>query len=243
MSVTTQTLRYEADGLAMEGHLACPAGPGPFPAVLVYPAAPGLGTQVRDSAEALAALGYVALGCDFYGAGTFFDDIDEATAILYPIMREQPQKMRARAMGAYEALIARPEVDASRVAAIGYCLGGALAMHVARSGAPIRAAVGFHGGIMAADPAEEAKIRAEVLMCTGSLDSGAPTEVREAFVASMAAAGVACRMSVYEGVYHSFTNPDADSYGKPDYARYDPVARARAWGEMLELFDQTMRPD
>jgi dienelactone hydrolase len=224
----------------MEGHFAYPAGAGPRPGVLVYPAAPGLGTQVKNSAEALAELGYAALGCDFYGHGRFFDDIDEATAILYPIMREQPQKMGARALGAYEALIARPEVDAGKVAAIGYCLGGAMAMALARTGAPLRAVVGFHGGIAAGEAADNAKIKASVLMCTGSEDSGAPAPVREAFLAAMAAAGVELQMSVYDGVYHSFTNPDADSYGKPDYARYDPAARAQAWSEMLELFDRTM---
>jgi dienelactone hydrolase len=224
----------------MEGHFAYPARSGTRPGVLVYPAAPGLGTQVKNSAEALAALGYTALGCDFYGQGRFFEDIDEATDILYPIAREHPQKMRARALGAYEALIGRAEVDAGRVAAIGYCLGGVLAMTLARTGAPLRAVVGFHGGISAGEPSENAQIKASVLMCTGSLDSGAPTPVREAFVAAMAAAGVEHQVSVYEGVYHSFTNPDADSYGKPHYARYDPIARAQAWGEMLALFERTM---
>jgi dienelactone hydrolase len=72
------------------------------------------------------------------------------------------------------------------------------------------------------------------------MDSGAPTPVREAFAAAMAEAGVELTMSVYDGVYHSFTNPDADSYGKPDYARYDAAARAKAWDEMLALFGRTM---
>ena len=196
---------------------------------------------MRTTAEDLAGLGYAALGCDFYGQARFYGDIDEATAILYPLMRETPQNIRNRAVGAYDALIARPEVDAGKVAAIGFCLGGAMAMALARTGAPLSAVVGFHGGIQAGEAADNAKIKAPVLMCTGSMDSGAPTDVREAFMAAMDAAGVEHVMSVYEGVYHSFTNPDADSYGKPDYARYDPATRAKAWAEMLELFERTMR--
>jgi len=55
---------------------------GQRPGVPVFPAAPGLGNQVRNSALRLAELGYVALGCDLYGGGRFFTDIEPPLDLL-----------------------------------------------------------------------------------------------------------------------------------------------------------------
>jgi dienelactone hydrolase len=117
--ITAQKLQYQADGLEMSGWLAQDdRRTDQRPAVLVFPAAPGLGMQVREAAERLAALGYVALGCDLYGGGRFFDDVDEALMLLTPL-RTRADGVRARAGAALAALVAQPVVDPARVAAIG----------------------------------------------------------------------------------------------------------------------------
>jgi len=242
VTVQTRALHYQADGLAMTGWLAQDDGRTDRRAgVLVFPAAPGLGTQVRDAAERLAGLGYVALGCDLYGGGRFFDDVDEALVLLAPL-RTHAEGVRARAGGALAALAAQPTVDPARVAAIGYCFGGIMALELARGGADLAAVVGFHTPLRAIDPSRPIHIKGQVLICTGSEDREANLQDRAAFEAEMRQGGVDWRMSLYGGVYHSFTNPDADSYGKPDYARYNARAHARSWQEMLTLFDESLGP-
>jgi dienelactone hydrolase len=239
----THALPYRADGLAMSGWLAWnETATERRPGVLVFPAAPGLGVQVKAAAERLAGLGYVALGCDLYGEGRFYDEIDEAMALL-TALRTRLDGVRARARGGFDALCALPQVDTSRIAAIGYCFGGLMSLELARSGADLAAVAGFHSPLETERPQDAAAMTAmtaKILICTGSKDITAGPHAREAFGQEMDAAGVDWRMSVYGGVYHSFTNPDADGYGKPGYARYDKRAHERSWREMLALFDETI---
>jgi len=242
LTIKTQELHYEADGLSMTGWLARDEERSHRgPAVLIFPAAPGLGPQVRNAAERLAALGYVALGCDLYGGARFFDDVDEALVLLNPL-RRRADGIRARAGAALAALAAQPWVDPARIAAIGYCFGGIMSLELARSGAALGAVVGFHTPLRAVNPDDPIHIKGQVLICTGSEDREANLQDRAAFEAEMRKGGVDWRMSVYGGVYHSFTNPDADRYNKPDYARYNPRAHERSWQEMLTLFDEALGP-
>ena len=236
----TEAIAYEADGLAMEGWLAFEEGfTAHRPGVLVFPAMPGIGTQVRNAAERLASEGYVALGCDLYGGGRFYDDLQMAGGLLSEL-RKRLDRVRARAAGGLRALIARPEVDPSRIAAIGYCFGGVMALELARSGADIAAVAGFHTPLGTSRPEDARNIKGKILICTGSKDVEANAAERGDFEAEMDAGGVDWRLSLYGGVYHSFTNPDADAYLKPDYARYDKAAHERSWKEMLMLFDEAI---
>jgi dienelactone hydrolase len=234
----TQVLNYEADGLAMQGWLSFDeTQTAPCPGVLVFPAMPGPGAQVRNAAERLASLGYVGLACDVWGGGKFYDDLAEAGPLL-TALRARPGATRIRAQGAMTALMAQPQVDASKIAAIGYCLGGKMALELARGGAPLGAAVGFHANLWPDSHDETFEIKAKILACTGSEDPEVKLEARNDFEAEMRKRGADWRLNVYGGVYHSFTNPDADSYGRLDYARYDKQAHERSWGEMLALFDE-----
>jgi dienelactone hydrolase len=132
----------------------------------------------------------------------------------------------------------RPEVDASKVAAIGYCFGGTLSLELARSGAPIKGVVGFHSGLATALPQDAKNIKGKVLVCIGADDPGVPPEQRAAFEQEMRDGRVDWRMHLYGGVVHSFTNPDAVKLNNPAFARYDEEADKRSWGEMMSLFKE-----
>jgi dienelactone hydrolase len=149
---------------------------------------------------------------------------------------ENPEATRARARGGFDALVTRSEVDTARIAAIGYCFGGTMALELARSGAPLSAAIGFHSGLATARPQDARNIKGKVLACIGADDPGIPPEQRMAFEQEMRAAGVDWQMHLYGGVVHSFTNPAADKLGQPDFARYDAGADARSWSAMMALF-------
>jgi dienelactone hydrolase len=237
-SMRTQALTYEADGLTMVSHLYHGEdGPSHRPGVLVFPEAFGLGDHARGRAERLASLGYVALACDLHGDGKVVSDLDEARSLLAPL-RADPARIRSRAAGGLTALKERAEVDPARIAAIGFCFGGTMALELARSGADLTGVVGFHSGLATVAPQDARSIRGKVLVCIGADDPGIPLEQRIAFEKEMREGGVDWQMNVYGGVVHSFTNPEADSRGRPEMARYDAKADTRSWAEMCAFFDE-----
>ncbi len=236
-----EIITYAADGLTMKSEVYTGRGEGRRPGVLVFPEAFGPSENARDRARKLADLGYVALASDLHGEGQLLTDLDTALGLLKP-MRENPLKARARAQGGLDALLARPDVDPSRIMAIGYCFGGTMALELSRGGAPITAAVGFHSGLGTARPHDAANIKAKVLVCIGGDDPSITGEQRLAFEQEMKAGHVDYQVHVYGGVVHSFTNPEADSRGNPAFFRYDPAADARSWAAMLELFGEVGAP-
>lgn len=236
--MNTETLNYKADGLRMVGRLYDRGGEGgPRPAVLVFPEAFGLGEHAMSRAERLAGLGYVALACDLHGDGRVFGELNQVMPLIESL-RADPSRTRARASAALDALKGRAEVDPSKIAAIGYCFGGTMALELARGGAEVAGVVGFHSGLATARPEDAKNIRGKVLVCIGADDPSIPPEQRAAFEVEMRGGGVDWQMSLYGGVVHSFTNPAADRMGRPERARYDARADARSWAEMLAFFDE-----
>ena len=233
----TRKVTYQADGLIMDSQLFYEATPGKKPGVLVFPEGFGLGEHALSRASRLSSLGYVALACDIYGGRLMYRDMNEARPVMAEL-RGNVSRMRARARGGLDALMACPEVDAERIAAIGYCFGGSMALELARSGADIVGVAGFHSGLATTAPQDARNIKARVLVCVGADDPAIPPEQRRAFEEEMRAGKVDWQMAVYGGVVHSYTNPEADRMGRPEVARYDARADARSWRLMCEFFDE-----
>jgi dienelactone hydrolase len=236
--VTVRDVEYPCDGKVSIGRLAIPEGDGPFPGILVAHEANGLDEFQRGRPERLAALGYAAFAMDYHGAGHVFgaDDRDAMMARLNEI-GEDPDRLRLIARAALDALLAEPGVDPSRIAATGYCFGAAVVMELARSGADLKAVVGFHPGMASSRPEDSRSIVAKVLMCVGADDPIIPREARAAFEDEMRAAGVDWRLNLYGGAQHSFTHPGSESIGMPGL-KYDRTADERSWRAMLDLFDE-----
>jgi dienelactone hydrolase len=233
-----ETLTYQADGLRMKSELFFEAKSGTSAGVLVYPEAYGLNQHALERAQRLASLGYVALACDLHGEGRVVEDLGESIKMLDPLYAD-PSKTRARAIGGLKALAARAEVDAARIGAIGFCFGGTMSLELARSGADIKAVVGFHSGLGTVAPKTDAKaIKARILVCIGGDDPFIPLEQRAAFESEMRDAGVDWQMNVYGNTVHSFTNPTAANAKRPNALRYSEEADRRSWKAMQNLFEE-----
>jgi dienelactone hydrolase len=224
----------------MRGRLALPDGDGLFPAVLVAHEANGLDEFQAGRPERLAGLGYAAFALDYHGGGRVYDDPGEMMARLESLGGDVDQ-IRALAGGGLDVLLAEPAVDPDRVAAIGFCFGETVVMELARTGADLKAVVGFHPGLNSLRPEDNPNIRGKVLMCMGADDSVIPRQSRDAFEEEMRAAGVDWRLYLFGGVGHSFTHPRAVDAGIPGL-RYDQVADGRSWRAMLDLFDEVLSP-
>jgi dienelactone hydrolase len=235
-----EDIEYTVGGTRMLGHLAVDdERPGSRPGVLVCHEGPGLDEHAKGRAERLAGLGYAAFALDYHGEGKPLAR-DEMMGRLGELMGD-PERIRELGRAGLAILLAQDEVDAARVAAIGYCFGGTMALELARSGAEISVVVGFHSGLATQRPGEPGQVKAGILVCIGADDPMAPAEQRAAFEEEMRAAEVDWRMNLYGGAVHSFTNPSAELSGFPGVAYHQPTDE-RSWRAMLDFFDERLGP-
>jgi dienelactone hydrolase len=236
--VTTRDVEYPADGVTMHGRLALPDGDGRCPAVLVAHEGPGLDDLQKERASRFAELGYLTFALDYHGGAQVLTDRAQMGARLEELW-EDPARMRAIATAGLDVLLAEPRADADRVAAVGYCFGGGMVLELARSGADLKAVVGFHPRLSSVRPQDAANIRGSVLVAVGSQDPFIPVAEQLAFADAMDAAGVDWRMHLYGGAEHSFTHEWLERIEIPGLA-YDETADRRSWRAMLDLFDEVL---
>ena len=235
-----EDIEYQHDGTTFIGHMAVDRDrAGVRPAVLVCHEGPGLGRHAKDVAERLGGLGYIAFALDYHGGGKVLAG-DQVMPRLITLMGDAGAT-RALALAGLDVLLAQPEADASKVAAIGYCFGGTMALELARSGAHVHATVGFHSGLGTTRPEDAANIRGKVLVQIGTEDPIIPPDQRAAFETEMRAGNVDWRMVLFGGAKHSFTNIDAGLAGMPGIEYHEPSDR-RSWRAMIDLFDETFGP-
>lgn len=235
-----EDIEYTVGGSRMIGHLAIDDGrAGSRPAVLVCHEGPGLDEHAKGRAERLAGLGYAAFALDYHGEGKPLVR-DEMMGRL-GALRDNPDQIQELARAGLDILLAQEGVDPARVAAIGYCFGGTMALELARGGADVAAVVGFHSGLATARPARAGEVKSKILVCIGADDPMVPAEQRFAFEEEMRAAEVDWRMNIYGGAVHSFTNPNADVSGFPGVAYHQPTDE-RSWRAMLDFFDERLGP-
>jgi dienelactone hydrolase len=233
--VLTEDVEYFHHDRRLVGYLAVDdTSPGQRPAVLVSHDAGGLSDHPKDTARRLAQLGYAAFALDYYGDGARL--APDQVGARFSDLAGDPEQVRAIGRAGLEVLVASPYADPARAAAIGYCFGGSLSLELARSGADLRAVVGFHSGLATTWPAEAGTVMAKVLVCIGADDPIVPPDQRTTFEEEMEAAGVDWQLHLYGGAVHSFTNPEAD--GANPALRYDRDADQRSWTSMLSLFGE-----
>jgi carboxymethylenebutenolidase len=251
MAVTTTAITIPTpDGVA-GGDAVHPSEGGPFPAVLFVMDGIGLRPTLVSLAEAIARRGYyVLLPNVFYRAG-HAPVIDYQELISGERGDEVVQEMRALIKGltpddidrdvtAYVAFLeSQPEADADRVAATGYCMGGAIALRAAAlHPARVVGAASFHGGNLASDgpmsPHRLAdRIKAELYIGHAKDDPSCPAEQVERLEAALNAAGVRHQTEIYEAA-HGWTMPDLPW-------AYDEAAAEKAWGRLYDLLDRTLK--
>ncbi|WP_238364227.1 dienelactone hydrolase family protein [Mesobacterium pallidum] len=225
---------YDADGTPCHGYLALPGGDGPAAGVLVTPAFSGLSDSERATCDRLAALGYVALGVDYYGHGTLATTREEAGALMAKLQADRAT-LATRMTAALAALAAIPRVDAGRMAAMGYCFGGKAVLDLARSGADFRAGVSMHG-VYDAPPSGSRKMAPALLICHGWEDPLCPPDATVALAQELTEHCDDWQILAHGHTGHAFTNPGANAPGMA----YAEAADRRSWDAMLSLFAETL---
>jgi dienelactone hydrolase len=233
----TETVEYKDRDVRLLGYLAYDDKlSGKRPGVIVMPQACGPGIHSRTKAERLAALGYVAFAGDYYGNARELDNLIDAVQLAHSLF-DDISVLRRRGMAALDRLASFPQVDSSRLASIGFCMGGNFSLELAREGAPLRGVVSFHGGLHTERPAQKGQVKARILVCTGGDDQLVPLEQVNAFQAEMTAADVDWQVITYGGVKHNFTDPDAVRLDNPAL-EYHKLADERSWDAMAGFFKE-----
>ncbi|HEV7123579.1 MAG TPA: dienelactone hydrolase family protein [Rhodanobacter sp.] len=227
-------------------HVFTPDGKGPWPAVIVYMDALGIRPALMQIGERLAAGGYVALVPDlFYRYGAYGPlkprevFAGDFRATVGPLMASTDNFKAAQDTAALLTYLdTRDDVAGNRIGAVGFCMGGGMAI-VAAGTYPDRVAAvaSFHGGRLATDePASPhlmaSKVRAELYVAVADNDGSCPPEMVERFEQALDGAGVRYRCEVYRGAAHGWM--------KPDFPVYDEAAAERGWSEMFALFDRVL---
>jgi len=229
----TRPLPYADGDAALTGQLYRPSGQ-PRAAVLVFPTIMNATPAVEAKAQALAEAGYLALIADFYG--TQPASMDEARTLALAL-RAAPQGYRQRLRASLRALAGVPEAQGLPLCSIGFCMGGQAALELAREGAPLAAAVSFHGLLDTELPAAPGAVTARILVCHGDADPMVPRAQVIRFWEEMDHAGADWHFHSYAGVKHGFTNPHPAA--NPATA-YNASADRQSWAAMHCLFDEVL---
>lgn len=236
-AVKTETIEYQDGDTQLTGYLSYDDTiEGKRPGVIVVHEWWGLNDYAKRRAEMLAELGYVAFAIDMYGDDKVTEHAKEASGWMKQIT-ENVDAWQQRALQGLGVLKGREQVDPERLAAIGYCFGGATVMQMAYAGADLDGVVSFHGSLPPATQAQQEKIEAAILVAHGAADSFVPAERVDAFQAALEAAGADWQMMTYGGARHGFTNPNAGEYGIEALA-YDEKADRRSWALMRDFLDE-----
>ena len=239
-TVHTEVLTMHLGDHISKSYLAYPAGQeSPQPGVLVIPEFWGLTEHTKGRAHQLAELGYCSLALDVYGEGWVGSTAEEAATrmnALYSDMDTTSERM----MAYLEALKDLKQADATKTASIGYCLGGALSLHLARMGADVTGVASFHGSLDPRTIIKPGSVKAKVLVCHGEADSMIPSEKVQNFKKEMDVAGVDYKFIGYPKAQHGFTNPQATENGLKFNipTAYNKEADIASWNELLSFFKQ-----
>lgn len=234
-ALRTQVVEYKQGDTVLEGYLAYDdAMTTKRPGVMVVHEWMGIGDYVKKRTEQLAQMGYVAFAADIYGKGIRPNNPKDAGAQA-DIYRNNRSLMRDRARAGLAVLQSNSFVDASRIAAIGYCFGGGVVLELARSGAPVVGVVSFHGNLDTPNPADAKNIKGKVLVLHGAIDPLVPKTQVDAFAKEMTDANVDWQLVAYGGAVHGFSNPGSGD-DKSKGVAYDANADRRSFAAMKQFF-------
>jgi carboxymethylenebutenolidase len=242
---TTQVTIQTVDG-DCPAYVMAPNGSGPWPAIIFYGDAGGIRPAMVDMATRLADAGYIVLLPDlYYRFGPYGPLVPKEVfkgdvgAVLGPLMATTGVDKASQDTGALLSYLdTRDDLEGVKVGAVGFCMGGGLAIGAAATFPHRFAAVAsFHGGNLATDAPTSPhllapKLAAQVYITSADNDDSYPPAMAARLEDSLTRAGVQYSAETYRGALHGWM--------VPDFPVYDPAAAERGWKSMLALFDKTL---
>ena len=226
--IRTEMVELPANGAPMPGFLAAPEGDGPFPGVIVVQEWWGLDDHIKHVAQRFAREGFAALAPDLY-RGEVAREPDEAQKMM---MALDMNRASGELTKAADYLASRPLLQGRGIGAVGFCMGGGLALTLACDSPHIRAAAPFYG--VNPSPIEKVQeLRGPVLAIYAEHDDWVTAEVREQLRSALERRGKKFEMRVYPGTQHAFFNDTRPGI-------HDGPAATDAWQRVLAMFRENL---
>ena len=226
-----QWIDYKEGNTALYGYLVYDdTFSGKRPGVLLAHSRAGMSETTLKDSDMIARMGYVVFAEDIFGKGILPKEVPEMTAQTTIYNSDRPL-MRKRATAGFDVLKASPLVDAAKLAVVGYCFGGTVAVELAETGVPIVGMISVHGSFRNFSPDAAKNIKGRVLILHGAEDPVAPLEEVNTLVGHLRAAKVNWQLEVYSGSQHAFTNPQNESEARAD--REYKIAMPRFFKEVF----------
>ena len=205
---------------------------GTLPAVVMIHENKGLNDHIKNMANLLARNGYVVLAVDLF-KGEVTTDRNRSSELTQYI-RDNPDIATANLQSAVKYLASLPNVNADKIASLGWCFGGAQSLQLALNSQdhPLAATVIYYGRLIT-DNATLAKIKWPVLGIFGDQDSSIPVDTVKAFESALNSNNIPNEIYIFKGVGHAFANPSGDNYA--------PTETKDAWDKTLSFLDKHMR--
>ena len=236
MAIQSKSIDYMDGDTELQGYLAWDdAIEGKRPGVMIGHAWAGRSEFENNKAEELAKLGYVGFAIDNFGKGILGTSTEENSALIQPFLEDRGM-LQGRMQTALDVLKGQDEVDASRVAAIGFCFGGLCVLDLARSAADVNGVVSFHGLFGSPGNTVDNKVKAKILALHGWDDPMATPDQVVSLAEELSGMGADWQLHGYGNTMHAFTNPNAND---PDFGTvYSPDADRRSWKAMQNFLSE-----
>jgi len=213
-AIQEEAVTYKDGDTVMKGFIVYDdATKGKRPGIVVVHEWWGITAHTREEARKFAAQGYTAFVADMFGEGKTADNPTDASGLMKGLMGN-PAGMQSRFNAAQAQLAKHATVDAKKIGASGYCMGGAVVLNMARSGADLKGVAAFHANLTTQKPAAAGSVKGMIIVLNGADDPFVKPDSIEAFKKEMDGAKVNYKFINYPGAVHAFTNPEATAKGK-----------------------------
>jgi len=239
MNVKEESVTYTTDSVNMHGFIAYnEADSSKRPVMMIVHEWWGLNEYPKERARQLAKLGYFTMAVDMFGNGETADNPDAAKLLVMPFYTN-PQMAKSRFDAALEKVKMFPQADPNKIAVIGYCFGGNVALNMALMGDDLKGAVSFHGSMPGAPP-DKNLLKAELLVCHGDSDKSVSQADVARFSHELDSIGAKYTVKHYANATHAFTNPASTANGKKFSipVEYNAAADTASFNDMLAFFNR-----
>ena len=223
-------VRYFDDDPEASGYLALPEGDGPFPAVILIHEWNGVVERIQQVADAFAKQGYIAFAADLYSGRT--GTSREENMALVREVRADEDRIIANLDAAAE-YVRENTPSTGRVATVGWCFGGGVALSYALGGERHEGTAIFYGSLID-DPEAMQHVHHEIYGTFAREDRSPALEEVNAFVAAMREAGIDNDVHIYDDVQHGFW-----LHVERDPGHNRPAAE-HAWQRLKDYLERTL---